>query len=73
MRSTWARSEERIIGPAVVPPPVTYTRPQERASRSAALRQRKNRGASWMSTRSGAQARMTRVSAARSSRNERML
>ena len=49
------------------------TRPVREASQAAALRQRKKRGASWARTRSGSQARITRASASRSSRIERML
>ncbi|AJE40321.1 hypothetical protein SNOD_09920 [Streptomyces nodosus] len=73
MRSTVARSEQRIAGPAAVAPPVSITRPEAAASRASFLRQRKNRGASWTSTRSGSQALITRASASVSSRIERML
>ncbi|KDQ66721.1 hypothetical protein DT87_05630 [Streptomyces sp. NTK 937] len=73
MRSTVARSEQSSIGPAAVAPPESMTRSVMAASRAAALRQRKKRGASWTHTRSGAQARSTRASASVSSRSERTL
>ncbi|CAM5426739.1 hypothetical protein SBADM41S_00846 [Streptomyces badius] len=73
MRSTRARSEHSSRGPAAVAPPLSTTRSLLLASRAAALRQRKKRGASWTRTRSGAQARMTRARAAVSSCIERTL
>lgn len=73
VRSTVARSEQSSSGPAAVAPPPSTTRSVRAASQAARLRQRKNRGASWTRTRSGAQAVMTRASASRSSRIDRML